>query len=126
MNSRTSAPESSSPFCFRSISSTACIGASLFLGVDEEALGERDLPLLSPQPALGLVEQPLDLPVLAGDARRGDASALPGVVMVDLGHRSADAVLELRLRRAQVVPLLLHPVRLRAVELTGQDPAPAA
>src|SRR5439155_27116885 len=103
MNARTSAAESSSPFRFRSISSAACICASLVLRIDQNALRQRNLPLLAPQPALRLVEQPLDLLVLAGDTRRRDASALPDVVVVDLGHRGARPFLELRLRRAQVV-----------------------
>src|SRR4051812_18793079 len=117
MNSRTSAAGSSSPFRFRSISSTACIGASLFLGIDQEALAARDLPLLASQPALGLVEQPLDLPVLTRDTRGRDARALPDVVVVDFRDGRADAVLELRLRGANIVALLLQRVRLREVEL---------
>src|SRR5207248_6780490 len=126
MNSRTSAAESSSPFRLRSISSTACIGASLFLGIDHEALRKRNLPLLGAQPALGLVEQPLDLPVLARDTRSRDARALPGVVVVDLRDGRADAVLELRLRGAKMMALLLQRVRLREVELAGENSDPAA
>src|SRR6266550_8152105 len=126
MNSRTSAAESSSPFRLRSISSTARIGASLFLGIDHEALRERDLPRLGAQPALGLVEQPLDLPVLARDTRSRDARALPDLVVVDLRDGSADAVLELRLRGAKVMALLLQRVRLREVELAGENSDPAA
>src|SRR5215831_5819004 len=100
MNSRTSAAESSSPFRFRSISSTACIRASLILGIDHEALGARDLPLLPTEPAFRLVQQPDDVVVLPRHARRRDPRPLPDVVVVDLGHRGADTVLELRLRRA--------------------------
>src|SRR3954451_4007527 len=126
MNSRTSAAESSSPFRFRSISSTACIGASLFLGIDHEALRERDLPLLAAQPALGLVEEPLDLPVLARDTRGRDARALPDGVVVDFRDGRTDAVLELRLCRTKMVALLLQRVRFGEVELAGEDPDPAA
>src|SRR5690348_10496407 len=126
MNSRTSSGVSSSPFLLRSISSAACMDASLFLGVDHEALGERDLPLLAPQPALRLVEQALDLPVLPGDTGRSDARPLPDVVVVDLGHRRADPVLELRLRRAQVMALLLERVRLGEMQLAGEDADPPA
>src|SRR6266516_2577946 len=126
MNSRTSAAESSSPFRLRSISSTACIGASLFLGIDQEALRERDLPRLGAQPALGLVEQPLDLPVLARDTRSRDARALPDIVVVDLRDGRADAVLELRLRGAKVLALFLQRVRLREVELARENSDPAA
>src|SRR4051794_4298204 len=121
MNSRTSAAESSSPFRLRSISFTACIGASLFLGIDQEALRERDLPLLAAQPALGLVEQPLDLALLARDTRSRDARALPGVVVVDLRDGSTDAVLKLRLRGAEMMALLLQRVRLRKVELAREN-----
>src|SRR2546423_14665060 len=113
MNSRTSAAESSSPFRLRSISSTACIGASLFLGIDHEALRKGNLPLLGAQPALGLVEQPLDLPVLARVTRSRDARALPGVVVVDLPAGRADAGLERRLPGASMMARLLHERGLR-------------
>src|SRR4029079_7612803 len=94
--------------------------AASALRVDDEALGERHLPLLAAQPALGLVEQPLDLPALARDACDREARALPDVVVVDLGDRGADTVLELRLRRAHEVPLLLQRVRRREVQLARQ------
>ena len=81
--------------------------------IDDEAVGERDLPLLPAQPALRLVEQPLDLAMLARDAGDRDPRALPDVVMVDLRNRRADTVLELRLRAAQEVPLLLQRMRRR-------------
>src|SRR6516164_3715505 len=101
MNSRTWAADNSSPFRFRSMISTARIRASLILGIDHEPLRVRDFPLLPAQPALGFVEQALDLPVLPGDAGGRDPRALPDVVVVDLGHRGADSVLKLRLRGAQ-------------------------
>src|SRR5215467_1990416 len=126
MNSRSSAAGSSSPFRLRSISSTAFIGASLVLGIDQESLHERDLPLLPPQPPFRLVEQPLDLVVLTRDAGRRDPRALPDVVVVDLGDRRSDSILQLRLRRSQEMPLLLQRVRLGEVELAGEDPDPAA
>src|SRR5436305_14240490 len=128
MSSRTSAGASSSPFRLRSISSTTCIGASLVLvlRIDEEPPGPRDLPRRPAQPPLRIVQEALDLPVLARDARRGDARTLPDVVVVDLGHRGADPVLELCLRGAQVVALVLQGVRLGEVKLAGEDPDPAA
>ena len=95
--------------------------ALLVVGIDDEALGERDVPFLSAEPALGVVEQPLELVMLARDAGHGDPSALPDVVVVDLGDGRADAVLELRLRRAEVVALLLQRMRVRKVQLTGED-----
>src|SRR5579864_4807895 len=64
------------------------------LGVDDEALGERDLPFLAAQPPLGLVEETLRLTVLARRAGDGDARELPHVVVVDLGDGSADAPLQ--------------------------------
>jgi NADPH-dependent glutamate synthase beta subunit-like oxidoreductase len=94
--------------------------------IDEEALDERHLPLLTAQPALGLVEEALDLVMLPCDARHRDPRALPHLVVVDLGDSSADAVLELRLRGAQVVPLLLQRMRLGEVQLTREDTDVAA
>src|SRR5438046_6189182 len=58
--------------------------------------------------------------MLARDARNCDPGALPDVVVVDLGDCRADSVLELRLRRAEVVALLLERMRVREVELTGE------
>ena len=58
--------------------------AASLVGIDEQALGERDLPLLAAQPALRLVEQPLRLAMLARDARDRDPRPLPDVVVVDL------------------------------------------
>src|SRR5579884_3517314 len=126
MNSASSPRGISDPFRFRSISSAACMRASLVLRIDQHSLRERDLPLLTAEPPLGFVEQPLHFTVLARDARRRDACALPHVVVVDLGHRRPDAVLELRLRRPQVMTLLLERMRLGKVELAGEDSDPAA
>ncbi len=60
--------------------------------------------------------------MLAGNARDGEACALPDLVVVDLRHRCADAVLQLRLRRADVVPLLLQRMRLGEMELKVRTP----
>jgi uncharacterized protein len=92
----------------------------LVLRIDDEALGQRHLPLLAAEPAVRLVEQPFDLAMLARDTRDREPRALPDLVMVDLGDGSADPVLELRLRRADVVPLLLQRVRVREVQLAGE------
>jgi hypothetical protein len=90
------------------MSSTACTRATLLvLWIDVEALRECDLPLLAAQPALRFVESSLDLSMLARDARGRDPRALPDMVVIHLGDRRAEAVLELRFRRPQVVPLLL-------------------
>src|SRR5205823_4254765 len=47
--------------------------------------------------------------------------ALPYVVVVDLGDRGAEPVLQLCLRRADEVALLLQRVRRREVQLDGED-----
>src|SRR6266567_6295838 len=91
------------------------------LRVDDEALDQRNLPLLAAQPALRLVEQTLQLARLPRDAGDRDPGALPQVVVVDLGHRRSDAILELRLRGAQVMPLLLERMRLRKVQLAREN-----
>ena len=96
------------------------LAARSILRVDDEAVGERDLPFLAAEPALGLVEETLDLAMLAGDTRDGETRALPHVVVVDLGDGGADAVLELGLRGAHEMPLLLQRVRLREVQLARQ------
>ena len=99
---------------------------TLIVRVDKESVDERDLPLLPAQPALGLVEQALDLAMLARDTGHGDARTLPDVVVVHLRNGRTDPPRELRLRRAQVHPLLLQRVRLGKVELAREDPDPAA
>ena len=45
---------------------------------------------------------------LAPDERGRDLGALPEVVMIGLGHRRAEAALEVRLQRAQLPPLALQ------------------
>ena len=55
--------------------------------------------------------------MLARDAGERQPRALPDVVVVDLRDGGTDAVLELRLRRAQEVSLLLQRVRVGEVQL---------
>src|SRR5438105_290762 len=64
--------------------------------------------------------------MLSGDARDGDPRALPELVVVDLGHRGADAVLQLGLRRAQVMALLLQGMRVGKMQLAGENADVAA
>src|SRR5262245_45083602 len=52
----------------------------------------HELVLLAVEIADSLLQQPLRLPVLAGHARHGEPRALPLLVVVDLGHRRAEAV----------------------------------
>ena len=58
---------------------------------------------------------------VAGDARDRQRRALPELVMVDLGDRGTEPVLELRLGRLDVLALALERARLREVELDGED-----
>src|SRR5581483_12053452 len=51
--------------------------------------------------------------------------ALPEVVVVDFRDRRAEALLQLRLRRLDVLPLSLQRPRLGEVQLERQDPAVA-
>jgi hypothetical protein len=64
--------------------------------------------------------------MLARDTGDRQSRALPDIVMVDLGDRGADAVLQLRLRRAEVLPFLLQRVRLREVKVDREDADEAA
>src|SRR3712207_8753295 len=82
--------------------------------------------LLGVQVALDVVEKPCGLAVLARDAGDGEPRALPEVVVVDLRNRRAEAVLELRLRRLDELPLPLQRSRLGEVELDRKDSDVAA
>ncbi len=42
--------------------------------------------------------------------------------MVDLGHRSSEAILKLSFRRLDVLPLALQRARLGEVQLDAQNP----
>src|SRR4029079_5804553 len=99
---------------------------ALVVGIDDEALRKRNLPLLPAQPALRLVEQPLDLAMLARDARDRNPCALPHVVVVDLGNGRSDAILELGFRTAYEVTLLLQRVRRWKVQLAREHADEAA
>src|SRR5919197_1100489 len=80
-----------------------------------------ELPLLAVQVALRLVEEPLRLPRLAGDARDRQPRALPQLVVVDLRDRRAEPVLELRLRRPDELPLPLQRPGLGEVQVDRED-----
>src|SRR3990172_5063192 len=71
--------------------------------------------------ALGAVEELLHLAVAASDAREREASTLPDVVVVHLRHRGAEAPLQLRLRREELLALALEGVVLGEVELDRED-----
>jgi len=69
------------------------------------------------QPSLRFVEQTVGLVRLARRDRRRQPAALPEVVVVDLRDRGAEAVLQLRLRRLDVLALSLERACLGKVEL---------
>jgi hypothetical protein len=94
--------------------------------IDDEAVGESDLPLLAAEPALRFVEEALGLTVLARGARDRESRPLPHVVMVDLGDGRAHPALQLRLGRPKMVALFLQGVRTRKVQLASEDPDEAA
>src|SRR5205823_10702039 len=62
------------------------------------ALGAHELVFLPREVALSLVQQLLRLPILPRDARHRQSRSLPELVMVDLRHGDAEAVLQLSLR----------------------------
>src|SRR5262249_1016432 len=64
---------------------------------------------------------PLHLALVARDHGGGQPRTLPQLVMVDLGHGRAEAVLELRLRRLDELALTLERARLRELELDRED-----
>src|SRR5256714_7568711 len=80
-----------------------------------------ELPFLAVQIPLRLVQEPLGLTRLPGHARQGQPRALPQVVVVDLGDRGPEAVLQLRLRRPDEAPLALERARLGEVQLDRED-----
>src|SRR5690242_1444408 len=83
-------------------------------------LAAHEHELLAVEPARGLVEEPLDLALLARDDGRRQARALPQLVVVDLRDGRAEPVLELRLRRLHELALSLQRARLREVQLDGE------
>src|SRR5438067_11217850 len=60
--------------------------------------------------------------MVARDTREGQPRALPELVVVDLRDRSSEPLLQLRLRRLDVLALALQRARLRAVELDRENP----
>ena len=87
----------------------------------ERALRSDELPFLPREPALGARSELLGLAGAACDERGGQRAALPDVVVVDLGHRGAEAVLQLRLCRLDVLALALQRARLGEVELDREN-----
>src|SRR3954452_20671624 len=98
---------------------------SVVIRIHHLPLHEGEIPLPAREVALGLVQQPLRLTVLARDAREGQPRALPDVVVVDLRDGGAH-VLEPLLGGPQMLPLLLERVARGEVELAREDADEAA
>src|SRR5207253_6709210 len=94
----------------------------LVFRVDDRTLDSDEIEVLSGKPPLGAVEQLLELAVASRNAGDGQSCALPELVVVDLGDRGAEAMLELRLRGLDVLALPLQRTGLREVQLDDQDP----
>ncbi len=97
------------------------VGRGSVIQRDDLPLDEAELESLPGEVALGAVEESLQLVVATRDAREREPGPLPDVVVVDLGHRRAEAPLELRLDRKKLLPLALERTVLREVELERQD-----
>src|SRR5918992_400684 len=92
---------------------------------EDLALHRSQLERLAGEVALGPVEEAEELVVPARDAGEREARALPHVVVVDLGHRGAEAPLELRLDGEELLALALERMVLGEVEL-GRENADVA
>src|SRR5262245_63888572 len=114
----------SSPTASASVSRIASLTRRMRSVIGPHDLFHRghELVLLPVQIADRLLQESLHLPVLAGHARHRQPRALPLLVMVDLRHRGAEAVLELCFRRLHELALALQRPRLREMELDGEDP----
>src|SRR5205823_4834316 len=93
---------------------------------DDLALRANELVLLPVQVAHRLVEQAMNLTLFACDARERQPRSLPELVVVDLRDGRAEAVLQLRLRRLDELPLSLQRTGFGEVELERQDSDVAA
>jgi hypothetical protein len=94
---------------------------TLVVGVDERPLDAYELPLLAGKPALRARREILRAARVPGRERGRDRRPLPELVVVDLGDRGAESVLELRLRREDVLALALQRPRLGEVQLGDED-----
>src|SRR4051794_33487411 len=96
-------------------------GQSGIVQRNDLALDPAELELLPGQVALGAVQQRQQLPMIARDAGESQPRALPELVMVDLRDRGAEPLLQLRLRRLDVLSLALERARLREMKLDRED-----
>src|SRR5215208_2946077 len=84
-------------------------------------LDPSELELAPGQEPFGAVEELLELAVLTRDAGKCQPRPLPHVMVVDLRHGRAEALLQLRLRRYDVLPLPLQRRGVREMQLERQD-----
>src|SRR5438876_522966 len=89
------------------------------IGGHDLSLGAHELVLLAVEIPDGFLEELLGFVVLARDAGDSELGTLPEVVVVDLRDGRAEAVLELCLRRLDVLALPLQRARLGKVQLDG-------
>jgi hypothetical protein len=71
--------------------------------------------------ALGAVKQLVEGADLARSARHDEARTLPEIVVVDLGDRRPEPVLQLRLRRGDVLALSFKRAGLGKVQLYREN-----
>jgi hypothetical protein len=89
---------------------------------DNLPLDAGELELLAGEVALGAVQQLQQLAMVARHARKRQPRALPELVMIDLRDRRSEPLLQLRLRRLDVLALALQRPRLGEVELDRENP----
>src|SRR4029079_17562652 len=94
---------------------------ALHLRGDQLAMPRAELERLAVEPTLGLVEEPLGVARVPGDACERQRRSLPSAVAVATGDGAAVRICELLLDGAKVHPLLLERVALGKVELEGED-----
>src|SRR5688572_6770009 len=92
-----------------------------FTGDHHLSLDRHQLELLAVEITDGLLEQRLELAMLPSDAGDGQPRALPELVMVDLGHRRPEAVLQIGLCGLHVLALALQGSRLREVQFDREN-----
>src|SRR5204862_5499167 len=89
---------------------------------EDVANGADELELPAGEVPLRLVQQLLRLAVLTRHAGQRQARTLPQLMVVDLGNRNTESVLQLCLRRLDVLAFALERARLGKVQLDAQDP----
>src|SRR5919106_89753 len=91
------------------------------IGCHHLAFHRQQVVFLPVQVPNRIVEQLLELAAATCDAGDGESRALPEVVVVDLRDGRAEAVLEVRLRRLDVLALALERAGFGEVQLDRED-----